>query len=100
MVSSAGSYIIFHNINSLENTCVAEAMVKYDKHILYTKDFSKCACAAMTISLLFTKLVILTTGNGHTSPLSFYFTALLKIIWIEYEQATALELLLSLLPRT
>lgn len=95
-----GSYIIFPNINSLENTCVVEAMLKYDKHTLYTKDFSKCAHAALTSSLLLTKLLILTTGESHTSPLSFHFTALLKIIWIEYEQATALEFLLSLLPRT
>lgn len=38
--------------------------------------------------------------ESHTSPLNFQFPALLKIIWIEYEQTTALELLLSLLPRT
>lgn len=76
-------------------------MLKYNKHILYTKDFSKCAHAAMTSSLLLTKLLILTTGDSHTFPLSFHFTALLKIIWIEYEQTTtALEFFLSLLPRT
>lgn len=76
-------------------------MLKYNKHILHTKDFSKCAHAAMTSSLLLTKLLILATGDSHTFPLSFHFTALLKIIWIEYEQiTTALEFFLSLLPRT